>query len=73
MRALWRSLALAALAMIARPCPAQVLTFAALDGWAADDHQAALAVFLHSCSALDAPDWVPLCKLAVDASLESRS
>ena len=67
MRALWRSLALAALAMIARPCPAQVLTFAGLDGWAADDHQAALAVFLHSCSALDAPDWVPLCKLAVDA------
>lgn len=71
MRAAWQSLAFAALVMVAGPAPAQVLSFADLDGWAADDHQAALTVFLETCAALDAADWAPLCKLAVDASQTS--
>ncbi len=67
MRALWRNLAFAGLAMIASPASAQVLSFADLDGWEGDDHQAALSVFLDTCSTFDDPDWVPLCKLAGDA------
>ncbi len=67
MRAAWRALVLAGFAMIAAPAPAQVLGFADLDGWAEDDHQAALSVFLETCEALDDPDWTALCKLAVDA------
>ena len=67
MRGLWRNLVLAGLAMIATPAPAQVLTFADLDGWENDDHQAALSVFLDTCSALTDPDWTSLCKLAADA------
>jgi membrane-bound lytic murein transglycosylase A len=67
MRAAWRVLALAGFAMIAAPAPAQVLGFADLDGWADDDHRAALSVFLETCEALDGPDWTALCKLAFDA------
>lgn len=67
MRAAWRSFAVAALVMIAGPAPAQVLTFADLEGWQTDNHQAALSVFLDTCSALNDPDWTSLCKLAADA------
>ena len=67
MRAVWRSLAVAAFAMTASPAPAQVLAFADLDGWADDDHQAALTVFLETCETLSDPDWVSLCKFASDA------
>lgn len=54
-------------AMIAAPAPAQVLDFADLDGWAADDHRVALSVFLDSCAALADPDWTSLCNFAADA------
>ena len=67
MRAVWRSLAVAVFAMTASPAPAQVLAFADLDGWANDDHLAALIVFLETCETLSDPDWVSLCKLAGDA------
>ena len=67
MRAAWRSFAFAVFAMTASAAPAQVLTFADLDGWADDDHQAALAVFLDTCDALTDPDWVSLCWFAGDA------
>jgi membrane-bound lytic murein transglycosylase A len=67
MRAAWRSFAVAVFAMTATAAPAQVLTFADLDGWADDDHQAALAVFLDTCDALTDPDWVSLCRFAGDA------
>jgi membrane-bound lytic murein transglycosylase A len=43
---------------------AQILRFDALRGWAGDDHQAALEVFLETCIDLDDPDWAPLCALA---------
>ncbi|WP_212522918.1 MltA domain-containing protein [Actibacterium sp. MT2.3-13A] len=42
----------------------QVLRFDELRGWAADDHDAALEVFLETCPDLDDPDWAPLCALA---------
>ncbi len=50
--------------MMALPLSAQVLAFEELDGWADDDHLAALVVFRETCSALDDPEWRPLCKLA---------
>ena len=53
--------------MAASSAPAQVLDFADLDGWATDDHQEALSVFLVTCAQLDAPEWQPLCKLGADA------
>ena len=67
MDAVWGNLALAAFAVTASPAPAQVLTFADLDGWADDDHAAALTVFLETCETLTDPDWVSLCKFASDA------
>jgi len=41
-----------------------ILTFDDLDGWAADDHGAALSVFLNTCGDLDDPDWQALCAVA---------
>ncbi|MDK3071789.1 murein transglycosylase A [Sedimentitalea sp. JM2-8] len=41
-----------------------ILGFDDLDGWKADDHGAALAVFLNSCADLDDPDWHPVCVAA---------
>ncbi|HSF63019.1 MAG TPA: murein transglycosylase A [Paracoccaceae bacterium] len=68
MRALARArAAVLALAMTALPAGAQVLSFADLDGWAQDDHRAALATFRETCALLDDPDWTPICRLAADA------
>ena len=44
-----------------------ILGFQDLDGWAEDDHAAALSVFLDTCRDLDDPDWQSLCALAADA------
>lgn len=41
-----------------------ILDFADLQGWAEDDHAAALAAFLETCRDLDDPDWSALCGLA---------
>ncbi|MGR3484328.1 MAG: murein transglycosylase A [Paracoccaceae bacterium] len=41
-----------------------ILGFDALDGWAQDDHAAALATFRVTCRDLRAPDWRTLCALA---------
>lgn len=41
-----------------------ILDFADLQGWEADDHSAALEVFLNTCVDLDDPDWTALCALA---------
>ncbi|WP_299203352.1 murein transglycosylase A [uncultured Tateyamaria sp.] len=43
-----------------------VLDFAALDGWAQDDHAAALTTFRNTCQDMDDPDWRSLCALAGD-------
>lgn len=45
---------------------ARILTFDQLDGWASDDHSAALKVFLTTCSSLDGPDWAAVCRLGAD-------
>jgi membrane-bound lytic murein transglycosylase A len=41
-----------------------ILSFEDLEGWAADDHGAALSVFLNTCGDLDDPDWRALCGVA---------
>lgn len=54
------------------PAPAQMLDFEGLDGWAQDDHRAALTAFLETCEKL-ADDWVPICHLAADAGATDAS
>jgi len=44
------------------------LPFDQLDGWAADDHAAALTVFLKTCPDLTDPDWRAVCALGVSAA-----
>lgn len=41
-----------------------ILSYDDLDGWAQDDHKAALDVFQNTCRDLDDPEWVRLCALA---------
>ena len=41
-----------------------VLSFDDLEGWAEDDHAAALAVFQNTCVDLDDPDWQAVCAYA---------
>ncbi|MGF6861360.1 membrane-bound lytic murein transglycosylase A [Rhodobacteraceae bacterium MBR-64] len=48
----------------ARATDMQVLSFDDLAGWQADDHAAALDVFVQSCDQLDQPGWAALCALA---------
>ena len=43
-----------------------VMDFASLDGWAEDDHAAALSTFRDTCRDMDDPDWRNLCALAGD-------
>ncbi|MEM9869661.1 MAG: MltA domain-containing protein [Pseudomonadota bacterium] len=43
-----------------------VMEFSSLDGWATDDHAAALATFRNTCQDMDDPDWGNLCALAGD-------
>lgn len=42
----------------------EILRFADLDGWAKDDHAAAMTVFLNTCMDMHDPDWKSLCALA---------
>ena len=42
----------------------QVLDFDQLDGWAEDDHAAALAVFRSTCRDMDDIDWRAVCRFA---------
>jgi membrane-bound lytic murein transglycosylase A len=67
LRALVAGLGVWALLSAMTDARAQILDFEALDGWAQDDHRAALAVFRDTCSLLDGPEWQPLCRLAADA------
>jgi len=43
------------------------LTFDDLDGWADDDHAAALDVFTQTCGDIARPDWAQLCDVAKDS------
>ena len=44
----------------------EILEFDVLEGWAEDDHGAALTAFLETCGDLDDPDWRALCRAARD-------
>jgi membrane-bound lytic murein transglycosylase A len=66
MRGLACALALAVL-MTAPPAKAQVLDFENLQGWAQDDHRAALTAFLETCDKITGAEWQPICKLAATA------
>ncbi|MDG4646953.1 MltA domain-containing protein [Roseibacterium sp. SDUM158017] len=46
---------------------AQLLSFSDLDGWAEDDHAAALDVYLGTCRDMDGEDWQGLCSIAANA------
>lgn len=63
-----RAVILAGAAMTAGSASAettyQVLQFSDLDGWSADDHGAALQVYLETCPDMQEPDWNSLCALA---------
>lgn len=47
--------------------PIEILEFSDLDGWAADDHAAALSVFRNTCRDLEGPDWEAPCAIAETA------
>lgn len=49
----------------------EIMRFEQLDGWASDDHAAALSVFLQTCPDMDDPDWRSLCALAQQQPPES--
>lgn len=44
-----------------------LLTFDDLEGWAEDDHAAALSTFRNTCMDFDDPDWTTLCAIAGEA------
>ncbi|SEQ86744.1 murein transglycosylase A [Thalassovita taeanensis] len=46
----------------------QIFDFKDLIGWEADDHDAALRVFLNTCPDLEDPDWASLCAVAQNIS-----
>ena len=73
MHGLCCALLLVVVTMTARPAPAQMIEFYALDGWAEDDHRAALTTFRETCDLLKDADWVPLCRLAADAGASDAS
>ncbi|MEO0357491.1 MAG: murein transglycosylase A [Pseudomonadota bacterium] len=66
-----RALFAAAITLMALPAAADVdrtlLSFSDLNGWATDDHGAALVAFQESCADLDDPTWQPICTVAFDA------
>ncbi|TMV10754.1 murein transglycosylase A [Arenibacterium halophilum] len=63
-----RALALAGSVLMAGDGRAEVthdiLEFSDLDGWADDDHDAALAAFRNTCADFNDPDWLSLCAVA---------
>lgn len=48
--------------------PVQLLGFDDLEGWAEDDHAAALTVFRDTCMDMDGADWQALCGVAETTS-----
>ncbi|MEX0337655.1 MAG: murein transglycosylase A [Arenibacterium sp.] len=63
-----RAIILAGAAVMAGSAGAEttyrILSFAELDGWAKDDHAAALTAYLETCPDIKEPDWHSLCALA---------
>ena len=48
-----------------------IQSFEQLDGWAADDHAAALSTFVNTCMDLKGPDWSSLCAVAQNQKPEN--
>ncbi|RMD92694.1 MAG: murein transglycosylase [Alphaproteobacteria bacterium] len=69
------AIAVASLAMSAAPGIGKarytILRFSDLNGWADDDHGAALKTFLETCPDLGPPDWPALCALATQTKSEN--
>ncbi|MBL4812653.1 MAG: murein transglycosylase A [Rhodobacteraceae bacterium] len=66
---LWAALCLWLVAGAAMAQPqATLLTYADLDGWAQDDHAAALAVFRNTCGDMRDTEWQNLCDFAAQAA-----
>ncbi len=64
-----RALLFAIIAMTATaPATADILGFDDLEDWAADNHAAALSVFVQTCDQLDDPEWTPICAFARDTA-----
>ena len=65
-----RALLFAGGVLVSAPAQAEtvysILDFDDLDGWAEDDHQAALDVFRSTCRDMKTPDWKTLCRAAQD-------
>jgi membrane-bound lytic murein transglycosylase A len=57
-------LAVAAITAAAADVRYSVMDYAALDGWADDDHAVACDVFRSTCRDMDDPDWRSLCAVA---------
>jgi membrane-bound lytic murein transglycosylase A len=51
---------------------AQIMDFESLNGWAQDDHRAALLAFVETCEKLT-DDWAPICRLAADSGSTDAS
>ncbi|HEY9022565.1 murein transglycosylase A [Seohaeicola sp. SP36] len=73
-----KALALGWFVMTALPAQSEptyrVLDFSQLNGWADDDHAAALRVFLNTCADMKDPDWSSLCAVAqAEARLHSNA
>jgi membrane-bound lytic murein transglycosylase A len=66
MRGALQALFLALAVMTAGPAPAQVFDFESLNGWATDDHLAALQAFRRTCDLMTKPDWTAVCRVAQD-------
>lgn len=64
--------AMAVVMTTSSPALAQMLDFESLDGWAQDDHRAALVAFMETCETLQ-EDWAPICRLAADAGATDAS
>lgn len=64
----WRGLAGALAVLLAGPALADprisLLGWDDLDGWAGDDHGAAVSVFLETCTDLTDPEWQSVCAVA---------
>ncbi|MBD1206092.1 MAG: MltA domain-containing protein [Rhodobacteraceae bacterium] len=65
--------AMLAVAMTTSQAPAEILRFADLEGWAEDDHRAALESFRATCDLMKESDWTPICNLSADAGTSAAS
>ena len=66
LRAISLALGLCAMAPVQAEVSYKIADFGDLQGWAQDDHAAALAAFQETCPDLDEPDWQSLCAISAN-------